>query len=245
MIPILLLAVPNVLLLSSDLLRSLERGARPVEKLIFERTVLDQDAFLVVDALEDALELAGTSAAAFQGPVMVVVVVLITSLALLGIGRRHGAPMGLALATYIALGIGLHNLGEGLAIGAAFAAGAAGLGAILVLGFTMHNITEGIGIAAPLLRARPSLLTFVGLALLAGAPAILGVWLGGLAVSPHWATVALAVGAVSILQVMVEVAAYLTSWDGGKASMLTSSTVIGGTPSGIVVMYATGIFVKI
>lgn len=245
MIPILLLAVPNVLLLSSDLLRSLERGARPVEKLIFERTVLDQDAFLVVDALEDALELAGTSAAAFQGPVMVVVVVLMTSLALLGIGRRHGAPMGLALATYIALGIGLHNLGEGLAIGAAFAAGAAGLGAILVLGFTMHNITEGIGIAAPLLRARPSLLTFVGLALLAGAPAILGVWLGGLAVSPHWATVALAVGAVSILQVMVEVAAYLTSWDGGKASMLTSPTVIGGTPSGIVVMYATGIFVKI
>ena len=65
-------------------------------------------------------------------------------------GRRHGTPSGLALATYMALGIGLHNLGEGLAIGAAFAAGAAGLGTFLVLGFTLHNVTEGIGIAAPL-----------------------------------------------------------------------------------------------
>jgi zinc transporter ZupT len=80
--------------------------------------------------------------------------------------------MGLALATYIALGIGRHNLGEGLAIGAAFAAGVAGLGVFLVLGFTLHNVTEGIGIAAPLTGARPSLLAFAGLALLAGGPAI-------------------------------------------------------------------------
>ena len=63
----------------------------------------------------------------------------------------------LGLATSIALGIGLHNLGEGLAIGASFAAGAAGLGTFLVLGFTLHNITEGIGIAAPLVKTRPPL----------------------------------------------------------------------------------------
>jgi zinc transporter, ZIP family len=96
------------------------------------------------------------------------------------VGRRHGVPTGLALATYIALGIGLHNLGEGLAIGAAFAAGVAGLGVFLVLGFTLHNVAEGIGIVAPLTKSRPPLPVFAGLALLAGAPAIVGIWLGSL-----------------------------------------------------------------
>ena len=202
-------------------------------------------AFLFVDTVEEGLELAGEAAPAFQGHVMMIVVALMTFLVLLGIGRRHGIPTGLALATYIALGIGLHNLGEGLAIGAAFAAGTAGLGAFLVLGFTLHNITEGIGIAAPLLRARPPLKSFVGLALLAGAPAIIGMWLGSLAVSPHWAALALAVGAGAILQVMVEVAAYLTRTGGGKASVLVSPAAIGGIALGITVMFATGMLVKV
>ncbi|ANY81213.1 metal transporter [Microvirga ossetica] len=109
-------------------------------------------AFLFVDSLEDALELAGEAAVAFQGHVMVVLAAMVSFLLLWLIGRRRGAPTGLGLATAIALGIGLHNLGEGLAIGAAFTAGAAGLGTFLVLGFTLHNITEGIGIAAPLVR---------------------------------------------------------------------------------------------
>ena len=114
-------------------------------------------AFLLVDALEEALELAGEAAALFQGPAMVVLAAAGSFLLLMAVGRRSGAPTGLALATFIALGIGLHNLGEGLAIGAAFAAGAAGLGTFLVLGFTLHNITEGIGIAAPILKERPPL----------------------------------------------------------------------------------------
>ena len=92
---------------------------------------------------------------------------------------------------------------------AAFATGAAGLGTFLVLGFSLHNITEGIGIAAPLLKVRPPLMSFVGLALLAGAPAIVGMWLGSLAISPQWSALALAVGAGAILQVIIEVAAYL------------------------------------
>ncbi|MGB6923784.1 MAG: metal transporter [Methyloceanibacter sp.] len=201
--------------------------------------------FLLVDTLEDALELAGGTAAALQGHVLVIVVALMTFLALLAIGRRSGVPTGLALATYIALGIGLHNLGEGLAIGAAFATGAAGLGTFLVLGFTLHNITEGIGIAAPLLRSRPSLMTFVGLALLAGAPAIVGMWLGSLAVSPHWAALALAVGAGAILQVIVEVGAYLSRGRGGVAETLASPAAIGGIALGITVMYTTGMLVKV
>ena len=85
-------------------------------------------AFLFVDTLEEALELAGEAAALFQGPAMVVLAAAASFLLLMAVGRRRGAPTGLALATFIALGIGLHNLGEGLAIGAAFAAGAAGLG---------------------------------------------------------------------------------------------------------------------
>jgi len=202
-------------------------------------------AFLFVDTVEDALELAGEAAPAFQGHVMVIVVAMLTFLVLFGIGRRHGVPTGLALATYIALGIGLHNLGEGLAIGAAFAAGAAGLGAFLVLGFTLHNVTEGIGIAAPLLRARPSIIAFVGLALLAGAPAILGMWLGSLAVSPHWAALALAVGAGAILQVIVEVGDYLARSSGGTPWVLGSRTVISGIAAGMTVMYATGMLVKV
>jgi zinc transporter ZupT len=201
--------------------------------------------FLFVDTIEDALELGGETAAAFQGHVMVVMVALMTFLLLLAIGRRGGTPTGLALATYIALGIGLHNLGEGLAIGTAFATGLAGLGAFLVMGFTLHNITEGIGIAAPLLKSRPPLTNFIGLALLAGAPAILGVWLGSLAISRQWAAFALAVGAGAILQVVVEVAAYLARTADGRAWSLASPTVIGGVALGIAVMYVTGMFVKV
>jgi zinc transporter ZupT len=155
-------------------------------------------------------------------------------------------PTGLALATYIALGIGLHNLGEGLAIGAAFATGAAGLGAFLVLGFTLHNITEGIAIATPLLRARPPLMSFIGLALLAGAPAIVGMWLGSLAISAQWSALALAVGAGAILQVIVEVGAFLGArTSGGTTSILASPTAIGGIALGIIVMYTTGMLVKV
>lgn len=201
--------------------------------------------FLFVDSLEDALELAGEAAAAFQGHVMVVLAAVVSFLLLWAVGRRRGAPTGLALATYIALGIGLHNLGEGLAIGAAFTAGAAGLGIFLVLGFTMHNITEGIGIAAPLVKEPPPLSAFVWLALLAGAPAILGIWLGSLAYSPQWAALALAVGAGAILQVMVEVGAYLRRLDERWKTGAVPVGVIGGLVAGLSLMYATAVLVKV
>lgn len=200
--------------------------------------------FLLVDTMKEAFELAGRAAAAFQGHVMVALVALLSFLGLLAIGRRQGAPTGLALATFIALGIGLHNLGEGLAIGAAFAAGAASLGTFLVLGFTLHNITEGIGIAAPILKSRPSLMTFVGLALLAGAPAILGMWLGSLALTPHWAAFALAIGAGAILQVVVEVGAYVMRGQGGLAQTM-SPAIMGGLALGIALMYATAMLIKV
>ena len=110
-------------------------------------------AFLFVDTLEEALELAGEVRRAVPGagdggacrggelPA-----------ADRGRPPRAARRPGWRSPPIIALGIGLHNLGEGLAIGAAFAAGAAGLGTFLVLGFTLHNVTEGIGIAAPILK---------------------------------------------------------------------------------------------
>jgi zinc transporter ZupT len=202
-------------------------------------------AFLFVDALEDALELAGEAAALFQGPTMVVLAAVGSFLLLMAVGRRHGAPTGLALATYIALGIGLHNLGEGLAIGAAFAAGAAGLGTFLVLGFTLHNITEGIGIAAPILKDRPPLKSFVGLTLLAGGPAVVGLWIGSLAFAPQWSALALAIGAGAILQVIVEVTMLLRRGSDGATGALFSPAVIAGLASGVGFMYLTAMLVKI
>jgi len=201
--------------------------------------------FLLVDTFKEAIELGSKSAAAFQGIAMVLLAATTTALGLFVIGRRHGVPTGLALATFIALGIGLHNLGEGLAIGAAFATGAAPLGTFLVLGFTLHNITEGIGIAAPLVEKRPPLSTFAGLALLAGAPAILGMWLGSLAHAPQWSAFALAIGAGAILQVVVEVTAYLIRISAREGSPWLSPPVLGGFALGVLAMYLTGMAVKI
>lgn len=202
-------------------------------------------AYLVVDSLKEAIEMAVKAAAAFQGIVMVVITAAVAFLALLSVGRRHGAPTGLALATYIALGIGMHNLGEGLAIGAAFSAGVAGLGAFLVLGFTLHNVTEGIGIVAPLTLARPPLAVFASLALLAGGPAIVGIWLGSLSYAPQWSALALAVGAGAILQVIVEVAAYLMRSPNRSGKNWLSPALLAGLVLGIAVMYMTAMLVKI
>ncbi|MEX0840668.1 MAG: metal transporter [Xanthobacteraceae bacterium] len=201
--------------------------------------------FLFIDTLEEALEFAGQTAESFQGTTMVLLVAAAAFLLLFAVGRRHGTPTGLALATYIALGIGLHNFGEGLAIGAAFTAGIAGLGTFLVLGFTLHNVTEGIGIVAPLVDARPSYPAFAGLALLAGAPAIFGIWLGSLSYAPHWAALALAIGAGAILQVIVEVGAYLMRRAGAREGAWLSPGVLAGLGLGIGVMYVTAMLVKV
>ena len=164
-------------------------------------------------------------------------------LVLFAVGRRHGAPKGLALATYMALGIGLHNLGEGLAIGGAFAAGAAGLGTFLVLGFTLHNVTEGIGIAAPIARERPPLGHFVALAAIAGAPAIVGTWIGAFVYSPFWTTVFLAVGIGAILQVIVEVGRLIIRSQRKAGEPSLTWTTFGGATAGIAVMYLTALLV--
>ena len=201
--------------------------------------------FLLVDTLEEGLAVAAGAASGLQASVVVWLAALLTFVALMVIGRRGGrAPAGVALAAFIALGIGFHNLGEGLVIGAAFATGEAALASFLVVGFALHNVTEGVGIAAPMVEARPRLWVVAALAALAGLPAVLGTWAGAFAFSPHWAALCFGVGAGAILQVVVEVAAYLHRLAARAGGSALSGTTFAGFASGLVVMYATAILVS-
>jgi zinc transporter ZupT len=201
--------------------------------------------FLFVDTMLEALELAEAVPGVFQGVPLVYFGTLLSLGVLLAVGQRGGQRSPLSVSTLIALGIGLHNLGEGLAIGAAFATGAAALGSFLVVGFTLHNITEGIGIAAPLLRGeRPKLRTFFWLALLAGAPTILGTWIGALAFSPFLSTLFLSLGAGAILQVIWEVGKLLVNEAQRQSQPAVSWLNFGGLTAGILIMYLTAFLVK-
>src|SRR3546814_101387 len=130
------------------------------------------------------------------------------------------------------------------AIGSAFATGAAALGTFLVLGFTLHNVTEGIGIVAPLVESRIRIATFVGLALLAGLPAVAGVWLGSYAFAPHWAALALAMGAGAILQVLVEVGGLLIRQARRRGASWAAPSAVAGAVLGVSVMYGTALLVQ-
>jgi zinc transporter, ZIP family len=206
--------------------------------------------FLALDTLLEAVEIAGELPGSFSGVPMVILVALLTLFGLLGVERlfRRGreAASGLAISYRIALGIGLHNLGEGLAIGAAFALGEAALGTFLILGFTLHNITEGVGIAAPVLREkRPRFAHFVALALLGGGPAIVGTWIGGFAYSNLLSAVFLAVGAGAIMQVVYEVGRLVLRDSTRSKAPALSGTNLGGLTAGIAIMYATALLVSV
>jgi zinc transporter, ZIP family len=206
--------------------------------------------FLVLDTLLEAVEIAGELPGAFSGVPLVILVALLTLFGLLGVERlfRRGRERVSRLATSyrIALGIGLHNLGEGLAIGAAFALGEAALGTFLILGFTLHNITEGVGIAAPILRERrPTFAHFAALALLGGGPAILGTWIGGFVYSNLLSAVFLAVGAGAILQVVYEVGRLLLRDSARAKTPVLSGANLGGLTAGIAIMYVTALLVSV
>jgi zinc transporter, ZIP family len=152
-----------------------------------------------------------------------------------GKGRALG---GLVLAYLIATGIGLHNLGEGLAVGAALATGEVALGTFLIIGFAIHNTTEGLAIVAPLgtFRTRPSLWHFIGLGAVAGLPTVLGAWGGGFAFAPGWATLAFGVAAGAIGQVIWQISRSVSKEHG-----LASPFGAVGLMAGILFMYATGL----
>ncbi|HYF40763.1 MAG TPA: hypothetical protein VD930_13795, partial [Gemmatimonadales bacterium] len=139
--------------------------------------------FLGVSSLIESLETAHLVPAAFQGQALVLLGALGTLLVLTALGRWRAGVRGerspAYIATLIALGIGFHNLGEGLAIGTSYATGEIALGTFLVIGFLLHNTTEGLGIITPLARERPRLGLLVLLGILAGIPTVLGAWIGG------------------------------------------------------------------
>jgi len=202
--------------------------------------------FLVADALHEALETAERVAGAYQGTGLVVLATLGMWLflqAASGIGKRdtgNAVAERLRLAYLIALGIGLHNLGEGLAIGAAYAQGAVTLGAFLVVGFMLHNTTEGLGIVAPIAQDRPGFRTLALAGLLAGGPTIVGAWLGGLAYSPLLGALCLGVGAGAILQVLGVL--YRLVARETPAGLWTPLNALG-VVAGLLVMYGTGLLV--
>lgn len=195
-----------------------------------------------LDANEFALELP----AFWQGAPLVIFIALLTLGMLLAVSsvRKGQETTPLGIACRIAMGIGLHNLGEGLAIGAALALGQAALGTFLILGFTLHNITEGVGIVAPVVRKNPGLRHFLLLALIAGGPAILGTWFGGFVFDPVLATVFLAMGVGAILQVVWEVGK-LIARDSERLTLPPVNWVnLSGFVIGVALMYFTAFFVK-
>jgi len=208
--------------------------------------------FLVVDMWGEAQEVALGAPAALKSDVLIPVLAVLAAGLLIVIGhalqrrneRKAEGASGLTLAYQIAFGIGLHNLGEGLAIGSAFAIGEAALGVFLIAGFTLHNVTEGVGIAAPLVQERPSLKHFAVLATIAGGPAIIGTWIGAFTFSPFWTTVFLAIGIGAILQVVWSVGKMIWRSQQRHSEPALTWITFSGLAAGFAVMYFTALMVS-
>lgn len=208
--------------------------------------------FLLVDATHEGFESAAVLPGSFQGAVLFALAAAGAYLLLEGVGaqlrsRRRALAAGdssWVLAVLIAVGIGLHNFGEGLAIGSAFAIGEAALGTLLIVGFTLHNTTEGLAIVAPLARGRrrTSVRDLLKLGLIGGVPTIAGAWLGGFVYSPVWSVLFLAIGVGAIAQVVVQIVRQMTG-EAPPARVLASGPALAGLFAGVAVMYVTGMLV--
>ncbi|WP_338453273.1 ZIP family metal transporter [Niallia oryzisoli] len=206
--------------------------------------------FLFFGTLFDGFEIGADAPSVFQGNMVVIMSTILTFLLLIGFDQyqqqrqKSKGYISIGIALLMATGIGLHNFGEGLAIGSSFALGEAALGTFLIIGFTLHNITEGIGIAAPLLKTNPKISQFVLLGTIAGAPAILGTWFGGFVFSPIWGAVFLGIGAGAILQVIFVISKMLIEDHKRNNEPAVSWMNFAGFTLGILIMYFTAFFVK-
>jgi zinc transporter ZupT len=202
-------------------------------------------SFLGVEALFEAFQLQGALPGAFGGPGLVLLGVATSFLTMTFISGRfsanaNGVLGGVALATLVAIGIGLHNFGEGLAIGTSFAFGQLTLGSFLIVGFMIHNVTEGLGIAAPAADGGATLSgpRLVTLAVIAGGPAILGAWTGGFIANDVLAVLFFGAAAGAAFEVVAEVVRYVGRRDSAD---LRSGYAVGGFLAGIAIMYVTGL----
>ena len=203
--------------------------------------------FLGLDTLAEAFEFAAKVPGTFQGIGLIGIGAVATFLLLDAISKQQTDTSGdesqrrLSVALIIAVGIGFHNLGEGLAIGAAYNVGEIALGTFLVVGFIIQNITEGLGIIAPVLRDRPSLGRLALMGLIGGGPAIIGAWIGGYAPSPFLAVLFLAIGAGAIFEVIYEIAKLIQK-DTQREAM--PMTVFSGVLTGMLLLWVTGLLIK-
>ena len=210
------------------------RRARPEWLAAFMAMTAGLLAFLALEALSEALQLQAGLPSALGGAGVVLLGFALSYLTLTFLSHRLAA-----LALLVAIGIGLHNFGEGLAIGTSFAFGELALGTFLIVGFMIHNVTEGLGIAtAATEEKKVSFARLAALALIAGGPAILGAWLGGYVRNDVIGVIFFAAAAGAAFEVVVEVGRWLRERAPGG---LTSGWALGGFLAGVTVMYVTGL----
>ena len=150
----------------------------------------------------------------------------------------------LAISLMIAIGIGLHNFGEGLAISAAVLLGKAALGTFLIVGFTLHNTTEGLAIVAPIAKSGKVMIRkLIVMGFIAGAPTIAGAWIGGFLYSPLAAVIFLSVGAGAIFQVVYSITSWISHTSSRNRKSLINASTIAGFAIGMLIMYTTGLLI--
>ena len=203
--------------------------------------------FLGIDAMLEGFEVSKENFSTnFNGELLIITITLLSFLGLYYSAEKltsrtslTASSKPLAIGLMIAIGIGLHNLGEGLAIGAAIGLGQVALSTFLIVGFALHNTTEGIAIASPLAKTKSPISKIIILGLIAGSPAILGTWIGGFFYSPYTAIVFLSIGAGAIFQV----ALVILKWLYQSEQKLVQASIVSGIGVGMLIMYLTSILV--
>jgi ZIP family zinc transporter len=230
--------------------------------------------FLGIDAVLESNEIVSENVAAiFNGQVLIVMVVIVSFLVLLytsetltqraakksvsanystsslsssasTTSQQQELIKPLAMSLMIAIGIGLHNFGEGLAISAAVLLGKAALGTFLIVGFTLHNTTEGLAIVAPVAKSGQVMIRkLIVMGFIAGAPTIAGAWIGGFLYSPLAAIIFLSVGAGAIFQVVYSIASWISHTSSQNRKTLINTSTIAGFAIGMLIMYTTGLLI--